>query len=185
MIRAHSLLVVGVLALACAGLGPSPARACSRAYRLHVQGHLGSGGRVLDLDVPWDSNRVGSPFNFTADASEDVGLDRLRWAWSALQRMPEGQTVTIDTRSESIRAWRVAGYLVLEPHHNSQEDDHHSRIKIPDYIVNAILDNDGRLTERDIDRLARQRGKVTLVKVNSDQGGVSVWVGRAEKDQGD
>ena len=179
MTRAHSLLALGVLVLVGSGLGSSVAAARSHSYRLHVQGHLGSSTDVLDINVPWDSGKAGSPFNFTSDACDDIALDQLRWAWTALQRIPEGRAVTIETRSESIRAWRNAGYLVLEPHHPNQ-DDHHSRIKIPDYIVNAIIDNNGRLTERDIDRLARQRGKVVLVKVNSDQGGLSVWVSRAE-----
>ena len=67
---------------------------------------------------------------------------------------------------------------VLEPRHPDR-DDHHSRIKIPDYIVNAILDHDGRLTDRDLERLVRERGRVTLVKINSDQGGASVWMERA------
>jgi len=72
---------------------------------------------------------------------------------------------------------------VLEPQHN--QDDHHSRIKIPDYIVNTMVDHDGRISQRDIERLASERGKVTLVKVSSDQGDLSVWVGAATKDDED
>ena len=87
--------------------------------------------------------------------------------------------MTIETRSETIRAWRQAGQLVLEPRPDSG-DDHHSRIKIPDYIVNTILDHDGRLTDRDLERLVRERGRVTLVKVNSDAGGVTVWMDRGD-----
>ena len=179
MIRARFLLVVGALAAFGAGIGSSAAGAGSHAYRLHVQGHLGSGSRVLDIDVPWDSDKASSPFNFTADACDDISVCRLRRAWAKLQTMPEGQTVTVQGRSESIQASRQPGYLVLEPRRDDQ-DDHHSRIKIPDYIVNTILDHDGRLTDRDIERLAQDRGKITLVKVNSDQGGVTVWMNRAE-----
>jgi len=184
MMPARLLLVVGVLAVLGAGIGGSKADGSTRAYRLHVQGRLGSGGRMLDIDVPWDSNKAGSPFNFTADDCGDVALERLRWAWAALQRLPEGQTLTIQTRSEWIRASRLAGYLVLEPRRDDR-DDHHSRIKIPDCIVNTILDHDGRLTEGDIERLARERGKITLVKVNSDVGGITVWMDRARGGEGD
>jgi len=164
--------------VAALGVGPPTAGADSSPYRLHVQGHLGSGRAAIDLDVPWESGKAGSPFNFTEGAFDDMTLERLRWAWSALQRVPEGRAVTIATRSESIRASRWAGYLVLEP----LREDHHSRIKIPDYIIEAILDNDGRLTDRDLERLVRERGKVTLVKVNSDEGGATVWMDRARSD---
>src|SRR6266487_2956658 len=179
MMRVGFFFAVGVLAALGSGVGPSTARAESSPFRLHVQGHMGSGG-ALDIDVPWDSDKRRSPFNFTADACDDISLERLRWAWAALRKAPEGRTVTIETRSESIRASRGGGYLVLEPRHRDGQDDHHSRVKIPDYIVNAILDHDGRLTDRDLERLVRERGKVTLVKVNSDVGGVSVWMDRTD-----
>jgi len=173
--RARFLLMLGVLAVLGAGKGSSTASASCHSFRLHIQGNLSSGAPTLDIDVPWDSGHAGTPFDFTADACQDLALERLRWAWTALQRMPEGRTVTIETRSETIRAWRQAGYLVLEPRRDSR-DDHHSRVKIPDYTVNTILEHDGRLTDRDIERLMRERGTVTLVKVNSDVGGVAVWM---------
>jgi len=182
MSRARFLLAVGAVALLGAGLGSSVADAGHRACRLHVEGHLASGSRMLDIDVPWDSDKGGSPFNFT-DSCNDIAFGRLARAWTKLQTMPEGRTVTIESTSESILAWRQAGYLVLEPQHN--QDDHHSRIKIPDYIVNTMVDHDGRISQRDIERLASERGKVTLVKVSSDQGDLSVWVGAATKDDED
>ena len=175
MMRARFQLVLGVLVVLGAVTGSTIAGASPHSYRLHVQGRLSSGAPSLDIDVPWDSNHGGTPFDFTGDACHDLALGRLRWAWATLQRMPEGRTVTIDTGSETIRAWRQAGHLVLEPRHDTR-DDHHSRIKIPDYIVNTILEHDGRLTHRDIERLARERGRITLVKVNSDVGGVTVWM---------
>ena len=181
MVRASLFLVVGILAVFGSGVGPSAALAKSHPFRLHVQGHSPSGGSVVNINVPWDSDKAGSPFNFTADACDDVTLERLRWAWAALQSVPEGRKVTIQTDSESIRASRWAGYLVLEPRRDDR-DNHHSRIKIPDYIVNTILDQDGRLTNRDIERLVHEHGKVTLVKVSSDVGGVTVWMDRAEDD---
>ncbi len=177
MRHARLLLAVGVLALAGFSSGPARAGADTSPYRLHVQGHLGCGTNVVDIDVPWDSEK--SPFDFTAEAGADIALDRLRWAWAILRKVPEGQTMTIDTGSETVRASRRDGYLVLEPRHLDR-DDHHSRIKIPDYIVNAILEHDGRLTDRDLERLVRERGRVTLVKINSDAGGGSVWMERAD-----
>jgi len=178
MKRARFLVAVGVLATIACLAGTPPASADPSPYRLHVQGHLGSGLKAIDIEVPWDSDHGGSPFDFTADASDDIDLARLRWAWTALQKLPEGRTLTFDTGSETIRASRRDGYLVLEPRRPDRAD-HHSRIKIPDYIVNAILDNDGRLTDRDIEQLVRERGRITLVKINSDMGGGSVWLERA------
>jgi hypothetical protein len=179
MARARFLIAAAVLALIAHPTVPSNAAAEPSPYRLHVQGHMGFGVRAIDIEIPWDSSKNGSPFDFTADASDDIGLERLRWVWSRLQTVPEGRKVTFETDSESIRAWREAGYLVLEPHHLDDRDDHHARIRIPDYIVNTVLDNDGRLTNRDIERLARDRGKVTLVKISSDVGGCSVWLDHA------
>src|SRR5262249_43547975 len=118
-------------------------------------------------------------FNFTEDDCHDMDLERLRGAWTVLQRVPEGRVVTIDNGSETIRAYRSMGELVLEPHRESG-NDHHSRIKIPDYIVNAFLDDDGRLPDDDIRRLAKDHGKITLVKVNSDLGGVTVWMNQVD-----
>jgi hypothetical protein len=178
MLRVRSFLALGILAVLGSGVGPSTAGAEPSAFRLHVQGHSGTGS-VVNIDVPWDSGKAGSPFNFTAEACDDIAPERLRWAWAALQRAPEGRRVTIETRDESILASRWAGYLVLEPQRDNR-NEHHSRIKIPDYIVDTILDHDGRLAGRDIERLVRERGKVTLVKVNSDLGGVTVWLDRAE-----
>src|SRR5439155_4590999 len=169
MFRVPFFLALGVLVVSGSGVGPLAAGAESSAFRLHVRGHSGSGGSLVNINVPWDSDKAGSPFNFTADACDDVTLERLRWAWAALQSVPEGRKVTIQTDSESIRASRWAGYLVLEPRRDDR-DHHHSRIKIPDYIVNTILDQDGRLTNRDIERLVHEHGKVTLVKVSSDVG---------------
>jgi hypothetical protein len=180
MIRSRSFVVTCVLAASCAGLGTIPAHAGRQTYLLHVQGRLGEGSRVLDLAVPWRTSKGGSPFDFTADVADDVGLDRLRKAWGALQRLPEGRAVTIETSCETIRAWRRGGYLVLEPHRG--EETGVARVKIPDYIVTTILAHDGRLTDEDIDRLVRERGKVTLVKVNSEKGALSVWVDRSTGD---
>src|SRR5690242_3590093 len=140
MIRTRVFASVGLLAVVSLASGPRTASAEPHALRLHVEGHLGSGGSALDLVLPWDSDEGRSPFDFTHDACDDLGLERLRWAWSELGRLPEGQSVTIQTESESIRGWKEAGYLVLEPRHRDDRDDHHSRVKIPDYIVNAFLD---------------------------------------------
>ena len=181
MTRVRFIAIAGLLSVLAFAYGPAAA-AEPHAFRLHVQGHLGSGPSSLDLDVPWDCNDGESPFDFTRDACDDVGLERLRGAWSELSRMPEGQSVMIRTDSESIRAWKEAGYLVLEPRHRDDRDEHHSRVKLPDYIVGSILDHDGRLTNRDIQRLVRERGKVTLVKLSSDLGGGTVWVDRAKPD---
>ena len=178
MVRISCFAAVGLLAALASGLGPSTAHAKSAALRLHVQGHLGSSASAIDVDVPWDSDQRRSPLDFTGEACDEVALVRLRSAWSELRKAPVGRTVTIDTESESIRASRWGGHLVLEPLHHDGQDDHHTRIKIPDYIVNAILDHDGRLTDHDIERLVSEHGKVTLVKVSSDLGGVSVWVDR-------
>lgn len=176
MIRARTFLLTGVLLACCAGFGPPPAHAGRPTYLLHIQGGLGGHGKLLDIAVPWKVSKGGSPFDFTTDVSDDVGLDHLRRTWSALQHVPEGKAVTIETSSESISAWRRGGYLVLEP---QRDEDHDvSRVKIPDYIVTTILAHDGRLTDEDIDHLVREHGKVTIVKVASEKGELSVWVDR-------
>ena len=131
MKRARFLVAAGVLATIACSAGTPPAGADPSPYRLHVQGHFGHGLKTVDIEVPWDSDHNSSPFDFTADASDDIDLERLRWAWAALQKVPEGRTLTFDTGSETIRASSRDGYLVLEPR-RPDRDDHHVRIKIPD-----------------------------------------------------
>src|SRR5512140_1739554 len=128
MLRAPFLLTVGVAALLGASAGPSVVGASPHAYRLHVEVYLPSGSRVLNIDSPWEADKDGSPLNFTANAFDGITIDRLRRAWTTLQRMPDGQTVSIETDSESIRAWREAGYLVLEPHRRDRVDENPSLI---------------------------------------------------------
>ena len=180
MIRSRSILLTCVLAAGCAGLVANPAHAGRPAYLLHIQGRFGAGSHSLDLAVPWKTSKGGSPFDFTADVSDNVGLDRLRRAWSTLQHLPEGRDVAIETSSETVRAWRRGGYLVLEPHRRDESEV--CRVKIPEYIVTTILAHEGRLTDEDIDHLMHERGKVTIVKVNSEKGELSVWVDRSTAD---
>jgi len=92
MIRASVFVSVGLLAGLSLASRPGTASAEPHALRLHVEGHLGSGGSALDLVLPWDSDEGRSPFDFTHDACDDLGLERLRWAWSELGRLPEGQS---------------------------------------------------------------------------------------------
>jgi hypothetical protein len=179
MIRARHLIVLGTLAALGLPTAAISARADSRGFRLHIQGHMGSSASAVDIDVPWNSEKHESPFDFTADACDAITLERLRATWNALQKVPEGKVMTLQSDSETILASRSGGFLVLEPVKEDDQDDHHTRIKIPDYIVKTILDHDGKLTNRDLERLVHDRGKVTLVKVNSDQGGLSVWIDRA------
>jgi len=174
MIRAPRFVLVTLLVACCAGLLPAAAQAGRSRYLLHIQGRLGEHAHLLDLAIPWKPDKGGSPFDFTTDVSDAVTLDRLRKTWSALQRVPEGTEVEVQTSSEKLSAWKRGGYLVLEPHR--AEGGGLTRVKIPDYIVNTILAHDGRLTDEDIDHLARERGKVTIVRVISEKGELSVWV---------
>jgi len=184
MIRTNLSFAVGLVTILAMGAGGAVAAADTGALRLHVQGNTSSGKPAVDIELPWSPNVSKSPFDFNGNACEDIGLDRLRETWSALQRLPEGQTVTIETRSESIRASRRAGYLVFMPSYRDDRDNHHSRVAIPEYIVTAILDHDGELSGRDVGRLVRERGKITLVKINSDAGNLMVWIDR-DKREGD
>jgi hypothetical protein len=180
MMRSRFLALTCAVAIGCAGPVLASAHAARGGYLLHVQGRLGESGHALDLAVPWSTSKGGSPFDFTTDVSDDVALDRLRKAWAVLERAPEGQVVQIETHSETMKAWRRGGYLVLEPHR--REDSDVSHVKIPDYIVNSILAHDGRLSDEDIERLVRDRGKVTLVKISSEKGDLSVWIDRSTSD---
>lgn len=179
MIRTPRLLVaLGFVAILACGPGRATAASDFASLRLHIEGNSDSGDPVLNLDIPWNPDESKSPFDFTKGACQDIGLDRLREAWTALQKMPDGGTVTIETRSESVRASRRGGYLVLMPSYRDDRDNHHARMAIPDYIVNAVLDHDGLLTNSDVGRLVREHGKITLVKMNSDVGNMMVWIDR-------
>jgi hypothetical protein len=184
MLRPSIALAATAFAALGLGFAAAPSAAGTHRHQLHIEGALGSGEHALGLVVPWESGHGGSPFDFTGDVDHgDLGVERLRRAWTALQHLPEGQAVTIETRSEPIRATREGGYLVLEPHPG--EDLDRSRIKIPDYIVNAVIAHDGRLTNDDINGLLETRGTVTLVKIKSRKGDLSVWIDRAKDDDED
>ncbi len=160
---------------------PSVSSAAGRSdYTLHVRAENGD-ARGIDLSLPWKSSHGGSPFDFTASSGDEITIAKLRFAWAALHQIPEGQPVTITTRGDKMKATRLAGYLVLEPQPPARH--HRTRIKIPDYIVDAVLAHDGRLTDEDLDHLLTDRGKITLVKVNSSEGGVNVWIGRTSDDE--
>ena len=142
MIRARELLVFSTLAAFGCGMSPLVSHADSRGFRLHVQGHMGASASAIDIDMPWDSAKKSSPFDFTADACDGIKLDRMRSTWAALQKGPEGRTVEINTDSEKILASRSGGYLVLEPI-KEDGDDHHTRVKIHDPIFRhsfALID---------------------------------------------
>ena len=179
MARLAILPALVVLVLVGAGLGPSTAAAHPQAYRLHVEGHVPFVRVPVDIDVPWDADKDASPLDFTDGAMDRSGIDCLGRTWSALQRRPEGESVTIETDDETIRAWREPGYLVLEPHHRGRVEWTRTRVSLPDPIVEAMLAHDGKLSERDIARLASGRDRLPLVKVKSGSGDLFVWVGHA------
>ena len=174
------LLFLPALGIAWASLGAASARASHADYLLHVQGRTSATGRGLDFAVAWNPGHGGSPFDFTTDISCDRSFPRLRAAWQVLRGLPEGHRVTIDTDSETIEAWRRNGYLVLAPRDDGERG--RSRIRIPDYIVTTLIARDGRLSRRDIDQLAREHGSVTLVKIDSPECDLDVWVGPEAED---
>ena len=155
---------------------PQPAAARHSGFTLHVRAES-TEGHGVSFSLPWKSNHGGSPFDFTAKASSDnISIEKLRFAWTTLKSLPEGQPVVITTHDGKTRATRQSGFLVLEPQPAAAHS--RARIKIPDYIIDTTLAHDGRLTDEDLDQLMTARGKITLVKVSSTDGGVNVWIGR-------
>ncbi len=182
MSRSRLFLPLAALAATVAACAPSAAWAGRHHsdYTLHVRAE-DANGHGVNLSVPWKSSHGGSPFDFTAKATgDDVDTAKLRWAWATLKQLPEGQPVVITTKHDKIKATRRAGFLVLEPQPAAAHD--RARIKIPDYIIEATLAHDGRLTDEDLNDLVVARGKINLVKVTSDDGGVNVWIGRTSED---
>lgn len=175
-----AVAVLAVLTAGALSINVSPAAARHAAYTLHVRAESAE-GRGINFSVPWKSSHGGSPFDFTAQAThDDISTDKLRFAWAALHKLPEGQPVILTTHDGKIKASRRNGFLVLEPQPAADHD--RARIKIPDYIIDATLAHDGRLTDEDLDELVAARGKITLVKVSSTDGGVNVWIGRSGGD---
>jgi hypothetical protein len=166
-----------VLALVAAAFALTAHAAAAPAhYLLHLRIAAGEHDHLVDLAVPWEREHGGSPFDFTDSGKDKVGVERLRAAWTALHRLPEGQSVTINEDGDLTRASRRGGYLVLEP--KDRDNDGDARIRIPDGIVEALLRRDGRLDDADIEALLERHGKVTLVSIVSRKGGVDVWIER-------
>ncbi len=172
----HASVLLALFAAALVSVtAPRPALARSE-YLVHVD--IAGQDKSLNVALPWTRNHGGSPFDFTDDHDSDVSLERLRWAWTTLRRLPEGEAVTITRRGEVTRLTRERGFLAIEKQHSRERDHDHGRVLVPDYIVETVLRNDGRLGSDDIESLLERRGRVVLVKVEGDEGGVNVWIGR-------
>jgi hypothetical protein len=176
--RSSRLFVMAVAAALALALAPLPALA-GGPYSLHVKLSKTALGPAMDMSLPWDMERGSSPFDFVSDKDDGPGLERLRAAWSALAHVPEGQSVTMPSDHGTIRASRRAGYLVLEPR-NDYDDDKDVRIRVPAGIIEAILHRDGRLTSEDLQSLLLRRNELPLVDIKSNDGRVEVWIDRGE-----
>ncbi len=169
-----AILLLGSFVVAVA---PRPALARS-AYLVHVDIASEDHDKSLSFALPWERDHGGSPFDFTKDRDSDLSLERLRWAWATLKRSPEGEAVTISRRGERTRLTRERGFLVIQQ--VEPRDERHGRVLIPDYIVETVIRGDGRLTHGDLTDLLARRDRVVLVKVDSEDGAVAVWIGPNE-----
>ena len=166
---------VAALALLITLFGAPGARAGS-GYSLHVQVADPGSGRGVDLALPWEVARGGSPFDFVSNSDDRVEFRRLRAAWTMLARMPEGRSVIIHSDNGRTRAYRQKGRLVLEPLDRGGDRD--ARILVPAPVVDALVRRDGRLNTADVDALLRRHGEIGLVEVESEDGHVKVWIDR-------
>lgn len=174
----HSLLAA-CAGLLIAGLGLLPARpvVADSGYLIHVRIADAGDDSAVEIALPWKRSHGGSPFDFSDD--DDLPVERLRWAWTTLQRMPEGEAVRVTRRDETTRLYRLRGRLVIEPERGPRGES--GRITVPGEIVDAILRRDGRLEDRDLEHLLARRGRVDLVTVDGDDGLVRVWIGRSRR----
>ena len=180
MLRSRSPLgfasaLVLVLALALAAAASASAR---HPYLLHLKIEGSKPGKSVDVALPWTRGHGGSPFDFSVDHDSDLSVERLRWAWTALQRLPEGETVTITRDGEKTRLSRRAGFLVIEPQPPGDHD--HARVRIPGEIVEIVIRRNGRFDDRDVESLLARRDRIDLVRVDSDDARVHVWIGRED-----
>ena len=174
----HASVLLALFAAALVSVtAPRPALARSE-YLIHVD--IAGQEKSLNVALPWTRDHGGSPFDFTVDRDSDLSMERLRWAWGALRRLPEGEAVTVTKRGEVTRLTRQQGYLVIEDQRSRDRD--HGRVHVPDYIVETVIRNDGRLTGADLESLLARRDRVVLVKVEGEDGRVNVWIGRNDED---
>lgn len=169
-------LALGALATLLALPGTALAR---ERYQVHFQIESDRADKTVSLSLPWTPKRGGSPFDFSESRDSEMSIERLRWIWTTLDDRAPGERVTITRKGKSTHASRQNGYLVLEP--EGSRDDDHARVRIPGEIVEALLRTDGRLRDEDVTRLLTRRDRVYLVRVESDDAEVDIWIARDDE----
>lgn len=170
------ILALGALATMLALPGAALGR---ERYLVHFRIEADRADKTFSVALPWTPKRGGSPFDFSESRDSEMSIERMRWIWTSLASRPPGERLSIQRRGKTTWASREAGYLVLEP--EDSRDDDHARVRIPGAIVEAMLRSDGRLRDEDVTRLLARRDRVYLVRVESDDAEVDIWIARDDE----
>lgn len=169
-LRLSGLVLIAVLASAAAEAGKSP-------FYVHVRTKE-NGKHGVDLAFPW-TPKLSSPLHFT-QGTIDVDDAHLRDVWRTLRAQPEGYVVTLHDHGEAMRVTREGGYCTfrVSPRHH----DKRVIVRVPEYVMETLVgDTATLLSEKDIARVVRERGRVDLVLVDSGDEHVRVWIDQQDE----
>jgi hypothetical protein len=165
-----------ITSLALAGIVFAQAAfASSSDLVLHVHIDNAQKGKGITIEVPWNPKEGAEPLHFAGDDVTINGAE-LRAIWRQLKAAPEGTTITVKKRGETVRATRSGDYLVLK---SLSRHDKRVTVKLPSVVVDAVLsEKGGRVSEKQIAEGVARNGAFELVKVETEDTRVRVWIDR-------
>ncbi len=143
------------------------------SYYLHIRAKEG-GKNGVDIAFPWTPSKGGHPLSFAKDHLDVNDVD-VREVWRTLRSHPEGYVVTLRDRKETTRVTREGGYCTFRV--NPRHHEERVIVRVPEMVMDAITaTDDAEITERDVARLVRAKGRLDLVLVDSGRDRVRVWI---------
>jgi hypothetical protein len=186
--RSKMLAVAALLVLAA-----PVASAADKGRWLHIRvDESGPGGEKVRVNVPLSMVETLLPlmeddgdFNGGRIRLNDHDMDavKLRAIWKAVREAEEGEFVTVESDDENVRVSRSGPYL----HVNVQDTDDNEdvKVRIPTMVMDALLSGSG--DELDLVAAIRaldDHGDGELIRVDSDDENVRIWVDASHSGEG-
>jgi hypothetical protein len=109
---------------------------------------------------------------------EEHGFD-LRAFWTKVRAANIDEFFTVEAENCHVRGWREAGMFrlsVVSSEGTDAGDTKNVEIRVPEKLMDLVLDTDGNVTPADVVEAIRNAGPMTLVDVKSDGDSVRIWV---------
>ncbi|HEX7878881.1 MAG TPA: hypothetical protein VF720_05695 [Candidatus Eisenbacteria bacterium] len=160
---------------------------------LHIRvDESGPGGEKVRVNVPLSMVETLLPLIDDDDFSggrirlndHDLDAVKLRAIWKAVREAGEGEFITVEGDDENVRVSRSGQYLHVNVD-ETDEDGDDVKVRIPTMVMDALLSGSGD----ELDLVAAIRalgddGDGELVRVDSDDENVRIWVDASNSGEG-